>query len=155
MKDSSKQEVTELMHSLSDKGVDTQVNEVKVKEALDELRYDIFDFFKKRLNHIEEQERFKMKVQTALEGKISEDSLEFSELLSLYRLIFTESSTSSEQIINLFKPVPGANSPLQAVVQPEEKVDKFDEIFNSMSKEELERLNAVYRHLSKNEEKKD
>ena len=111
-------------------------------DPLDDLKTNIFTFFSGRMASITKQDNLLQLIQGRLELLLENDpELPLTEVLAIYRLISTKIAESSDSLIGLFRPTPGAGSPLAEAMTrqpiPKDPVAKF---FNSMSPKDLEKL---------------
>ncbi len=152
MRKKTQRDAQNLVAALQDTKVTRNVAEVvKAKDELDVLKTNIFDFFSNRIAHIETSESLKQLVQSKIEEKIEDDVLEFPDIMQVFRLLHQETSVASEQILNLFKPVAGASSPIMAsIANKAEKEDPIDAIHDEMTPNDLEAIDSLIKYLQKN-----
>lgn len=149
MNDETQQQTNELLKGLDDPATEKEVAEKKSMDPLESLKLDLFEFFKKRLNHIEAKERFSLKVQEKIEEKLEHDELTIDQLMAVYRLFQNKVGESSDSILGLFRPVPGATSPLvNSMTHREEGTDEIQRMFESMDNEQLQNMDQAYRVFS-------
>lgn len=150
----------DLFDAISNEDIVQESNMVTKISQVDALRSDIFDFFKDRMMRIRQAEILKMKAQEALEEQLDTGELNFQQILTIFTTASRESRNSAEAIISLFKPVPGANSILADSLGNAQKPDDYEEMFESMSQDELRKIDGLYKMLKsmikrESEEKED
>lgn len=140
-----------LIRELGDNSVTKKkVDAIPIGNPMEVFRSDILNFFKDRISVIAGQELIKQKVEQALIEKLESDELDFDQLMHLYSSVSKTALTSVEAIMSLFKPVPGAPSILaDKVVESESVEDKYKDIYEAMSPEELGKLDKLYKLLQK------
>lgn len=116
------------------------------------LRTDILVFFRQIMKDVEKKDSLKSELEESfledLRGN-GEEPLTFQQKMSLYKLISTQSNISAEGILSLFKPTPGAPSLLADNISKDTEVDKFDEIYEGMSPEELQNVQKFMTMMNK------
>lgn len=150
----------DLFDAISNDDIVQETNMITKLNQVDALRSDIFDFFKDRMMRIRQAEILKMKAQEALEDQLDTGELNFQQILTIFTTASRESRNSAEAIISLFKPVPGANSILADSLGNAQKPDDYEEMFESMSQDELRKIDGLYKMLKsmikkESEEKED
>lgn len=141
-----KKEVNTLIGALDDSKTVQESESLRIVDPLEELKINLFDFFKKRLKDIEHKEAFHKKVQAKIEEILQEGELTFEQLMQLSRLYQNQSHDDADSIIQLFKPVPGASSPLiDNISKEEEKKDDIQQFFDNLNSEQLQEMDSFYR----------
>jgi len=113
-----------------------------------ELRNDIFSFFRARMDRIKEQDKFKAKLQLSFEKLLEEGNLNFDQIVQLYRMISNESTSSSESIIGLFKPVPGAPSLLgENLSKKDDPDEQIKQVTTKLTPEKMQALDKLSKLL--------
>jgi len=123
MDDKTKKELGELFTHINDKDIERETNLINIAESdpLFSLKNVLFRFFQKRLDVIQEEEKFKSEIKNAIREKINNDELSSAQLISLYQKVCEQGVYSTNAILDVFKPSKeGAISPL---VQPHPKED--------------------------------
>lgn len=146
---------TELLEKMKDENIDNEVKEVVVKDEFRDLRMQLFDFFKNRMNAISSKEKILERINQRMFDYIDTNgNLTLEEMQSIYRMYAADSREATDSFLALFKPTPGTPSLLATnISEREEKKDKFDELYESMSAEDLQKFdkfvkafNAVNTH---------
>jgi hypothetical protein len=143
----------ELLSKLNDTNpMQKRVIEISNSDPLLRLKTSIFEFFVEHLKDVSSQERLRAKVQESFLEDLEnyEEPLTFQERMSLYKLISKEANSSSDSILGLFKPSPGAPSILAENLSREEnKDDIFEEIFSEMNVEERNSMEELRKLLDR------
>lgn len=151
-------QVEDLISAFEDENIDKQVDDIKDKNSMQELKLNIFKFFSSRLNFIQKKEKFAEEVQTQLRQKMNDDEVNFKDLMQLYKLCIQQNTFATDSITGLFKPAPGAPSPFtESMAKEEMKKDMYEEAFDSLKAEDLRKIDYLHRVLqevSKKEEDK-
>lgn len=146
---------TELLEKMKDKNIDNEVQEVIVQDEFRDLRMQLFDFFKNRMNAISSKEKILERINQRMFDYIDTNGdLTLEEMQSIYRMYAADSREATDSFLALFKPTPGTPSLLATnISEKEEKKDKFDDLYESMSAEDLQKFdkfvkafNAVNTH---------
>ena len=144
------EEVNQLIEIIDNPEIEDQVKDLKKIDPLESLKISIFNFFKKRLDYIQDKENFAIKIQKKIEEKLQNDEIELKDLMTLLRLYLQQTSFATEHITGLFKPAPGAPSPFtEQMSQKEKEMDDYERLFNEASPEQLQTLDKFYRMINK------
>ena len=136
---------TNLLKTMKDEKISQEVQVVQEIDEFRDLRMQLFSFFKERMKAISSKEKILQKINDRLlEYVESNDEMTLEEMQSIYRMYAADSREATDSFLALFKPTPGAPSLLaQNVSEKEEKKDKFDELYDSMSPDDLQKLDKL------------
>lgn len=150
MDDRTRNDANALMNGIrGSTGSSGEQIEDNVNKHIDKLRIEVFEFFKDRMKRIQTQEDLRSKIQTQLEAVVDRGELDFEQLKSLYAMVSRETAISSDSIISLFKPVPGASSILATqIAEEQEKKDGAERLFAMLGDENIRKIDALYRFVS-------
>lgn len=144
--DNFKDEAEKLIDIIKDKKDENQV--VPKQDPMGDLTRNIFHFFTDRMHAIEKRESLVDKAQQKLEDFLDEPDISFDDVMAIYRLVSSKSTESAESLISLFKPTPGAGSPLAEAVSREKKEDdSVDNFFRALTPDQLEKVDLLFRML--------
>lgn len=124
-------------------------------DLLENLRRTVLNFFITRTGSVTGLERIRNRLIQKLEERLDTDQLEFTEMLALFHALSNYIQLSSDSITSLFKPVAGAESVLAKTISTEDKKSAIEEYFNSLSKEDLEKLDTIDRLLRSTKDDKE
>lgn len=133
---------SQLLEKMQDEQLEAEVINVQEVDEFRDLRMQLFTFFKERMKAISSKERILQRINDRmLEYVDTNGELTLEEMQSIYRMYAADSREATDSFLALFKPTPGTPSLLaQNISEKEEKKDKFDELYESMSAEDLQRL---------------
>lgn len=132
---------TDLLKKMKDENIENEVKEVIEVDEFRDLRMQLFDFFKNRMQAISSKEKILQRINEKMFDYIDTNGdLTLDEMQSIYRMYAADSREATDSFLALFKPTPGTPSLLATnISEKEEKKDKFDEIYESMSAEDLQK----------------
>ena len=135
----------ELLGKLQDEQIENEVRAVEEIDDFRDLRMQLFSFFKTRMHAISAKEKILQKINQRMMDYIDmNDDITLEEMQSIYRMYAADSREATDSFLALFKPTPGTPSLLaQNISEKEEKKDKFDELYDSMSAEDLQKLDSL------------
>lgn len=135
----------QLLNKIQDKSLDRQIATVSDWDEFRDLRMQLFSFFKERMSAITAKEKILQKINDRMLDYVeTNDDLTLEEMQSIYRMYAADSREATDSFLALFKPTPGTPSLLaQNISEKEEKIDRFDEMYNSLSAEDLQKLDKV------------
>jgi len=116
------------------------------------LRTDILAFFRHIMAETQQKDTLKNELEVSFLEDIrgnNEEEITFQQKITLYKLISTQSNIAAEGILSLFKPTPGAPSLLAENISKDKELDKFDEIYEGMSSDELQKVQKFMTVMSK------
>ena len=149
-------DINQLIEAIDDTSIDKEIEEVKRQDPLEILKLNIFNFFSKRLLCIQEKESFTSLIQNKIKEKIELNELEFKDLMALYKLCLQQTTYSTAQITDLFKPAAGAPSPFtETMSRKAEEMDDYEKLFEGMTPKELEKVDKMYRLLQAIQKKEE
>jgi len=121
-------------------------NKIDKLDPLTTLRTSIFAFFESQMDTIGRREKILAKAQIRLEDFLDNSEVPLETVVNIYRLVSTQSGQAAESLIGLFRPTPGAGSPLAAAMSKTvEEEDPAEVMFKSMTPAQLEKLDLMYR----------
>ena len=146
----------DLLHEFgNDSETTSKVTRIQTSDPYVELKMNLLSFFKDRMSKITAQERLKEQVEQALELQLEGGDLSFEQILSLYRLVSTQNNASSDSLLSLFKPTPGAPSILaDNLGRQEEDKNMYDEMYEDFSSDQLQALDNLGKILTSLNKKK-
>jgi len=135
---------TELLKKIQDKDIEQEVEIIQEQDEFRDLRMQLFSFFKDRMKAISSKEKILQKINERMMLYVENaDDIPIEEMQSIYRMYAADSREATDSFLALFKPTPGTPSLLaQNISEKEEKKDKFDEMYESMSAEDLQKLDS-------------
>jgi len=149
----------DLLEKFSDSSEEAKkVNKVLEYDPYVDLKKSLLDFFKDRMNRITVQERLKERIEQELETLVDNGDLTFDQLLRLHSQVAKSNNVSTDSFLTIFKPTPGAPSILaENLAKQDERKDEFDEMYESLSSEQLRKLDKLSKLLQvmSDEEKED
>ena len=136
---------TELLKKMEDNNINNQVAVIQELDEFRDLRMQLFSFFKDRMSAITAKEKILQKINDRMLEYVEEnDELTLEEMQSIYRMYAADSREATDSFLALFKPTPGTPSLLaQNISEKEEKKDKFDELYDNLSPDELQKLDKL------------
>lgn len=140
---------TQLLERLDNHSeVQERVQQVVNMDPFVQLRLDLLEFFRNRIEEIQKHDSFITEIEDSLREELQSENLDFEEKMRLYKMITTQAILSQDGILSLFKPTPGAPSILaQNLSEKEEKEDKYAEIFERLSSKDLQKIDRLTRFL--------
>jgi len=139
----------ELLNKMKDKQVTEEVQVVQDMDEFRDLRMQLFSFFKDRMGAITAKERILQKLNDRILEYVDTEDMTLEEMQSVYRMYASDSREATDSFLALFKPTPGTPSLLaQNISEKEEKKDKFDELYESMNAEDLQKLDKFIKAFS-------
>lgn len=144
---------TQLLNQMENEEINKEVLQTQEVDEFKDLRMQLFSFFKDRMHAISSKEKILQRInERMLEYVDTNGELTLEEMQSIYRMYAADSREATDSFLALFKPTPGTPSLLaQNISEKEEKKDKFDELYESMSAEDLQKLDKFVK-LFKTEE---
>ena len=147
---------TELLNKMQDKQINNEVQVIQEMDEFRDLRMQLFSFFKDRMQAISAKERILQRLNTRIEEYVDSEDMTRVEMQSIYRMYAADSREATDSFLALFKPTPGTPSLLaQNISEKEEKKDRFDELYESMSPDDLQRLDKFIKAFKAVEVSKD
>ncbi len=151
-KNETNNEVNNLLNAFDDKNIDSEVDAINMQDPSIKSRSELFKFFTTRLAGLTKRESFKDKIQEALEEKIDDDEVTFQQLLSLYKIVYTEDSLAAESIISLLKPAAGVPNPLLTAMDTRKAVDDgIGSMHHELDTKGVKAIDMLYRALKQYE----
>jgi hypothetical protein len=153
-------EVNDVMSNMKDKDIDKKTNAIRLAESdpLFSLKTNLFEFFKKRLEIIQNEESFRIKIKEAILEKIENGEFSEAQLIQLYNATGDQSTTSTNSILDIFKP--GRDGGVSPLVQRETMRDHSTP--TEISPSDAEALNSLVEivkradnHINQREPEKD
>lgn len=146
----------DLLESFGDSSEPTEkVKKIYTTDPYIDLKRNLLEFFKERMNRISSQERLKERVEQELELLVDNSELSFDQLMRLHAQIAKNNNISTDSFLTIFKPTPGAPSILaENLAKKEESKDEFDEMYESLSSEQLRKLDKLSKLLETMAEEK-
>lgn len=139
---------------MSDKEIKKEVERISAEEPLVSLRNSIYDFFKSRLNKIENEGLFKGVVKEKILQKIEDDELSVPQLIGLYNDVVQAENSSIYALLDIFKPSKeGAVSPLANEVSSTNKPLSEGSAVSPEDAEALNLLTSLIKNAQKVENK--
>jgi len=154
-KNETNNEINNLLATFDDKNIDQEVEAINMRDPSIKTRTELFQFFSTRLAGLSKREEFKDKIQAALEEHIDKGEVSFSQLLSLYKTVFSESSLASESVLSLLRPSSNVPNPLLTAMDTRKTVDDFDNIHQELDTKSIKAIDTLYRALKKYETSDD
>lgn len=148
MTEKSRNEVNDIVVSLSDRELAKEVDAVRMIDPITSLRNTIFDSFKKRLEIIFDDEDIKTAAMDKLKEKISNDELTVPQLMSLVNSSRQNSTVAMDSLLSVLKPVPNATSPLFSNMD-KEREENIISAFDGVSGTEGEAISKLIRLMGK------
>ena len=140
-------ECTEILTSVQNAEVNVMT------DPYDEVRKSFFNFFITRMKEVKKSDEVLELITSKIKDKVENDEVSFEGLQDLYRMYSSQSRQSSENLLNLFRPTAGVGSVLSETIgKKEENQNEFDRVYESLSSEDLQKLDKVVKLL---EEQKD
>lgn len=139
-----------LLNTIDDEEINKEVNTLKRADPMMELRSDILGFFKTHIERINSQEKLRSTLQEEILAQIERGEVSFDQLHSLYNSVSRQETSAAEAIISIFKPTPGSPSSLAEVLGGRESIDdEFEQAYDNMSSEEMQKIDKLYRTMKK------
>jgi len=137
-----------MLQSLDDPKNQEKVKQVQSEDPFYHLKLNLLNFFQDRIRRIISQETLKGQIEEKLSEKVEMDELDFNNLLTLYNSVSKQNNASSESLLSLFRPTPGAPSILaENLGTPEKSKDDWEEIYDSLTPDQLQKIDKIRRLL--------
>ena len=138
----------DMLQSLDDPKNQEKVKQVQSEDPFYHLKLNLLNFFQDRIRRIISQETLKGQIEEKLSEKVEMDELDFNDLLTLYNSVSKQNNASSESLLSLFRPTPGAPSILaENLGTPEKSKDDWEEIYDSLTPDQLQKIDKIRRLL--------
>lgn len=142
-----KAKAAELIETLDNKSF---VRETKEKAMINNpevsLKADLYTFLINRINFIDSQNAFRDKIQAKLSQKIDDDTINTSDLMDLYKIVFSQSTVATESLFGLFKPTGTQNSnPLSKLLDIAGNEQKQNYLVNPMDSKDRQIIEKLQR----------
>jgi len=153
---SVRDEANSMIPIMRDKALSKEVDKVKRIDPLESLRFTLLDFFEGRLRAVEKVDGLKAKIQEVIIERLDSGEFDFGQIISLFRNVHKESTSSMDIILSIFKPnQEGKISPL---VDPETKTENDSlsgfENLDPEDAEVLDKLTRIVEVINKKEKDK-
>jgi hypothetical protein len=147
MREDEAQEAKEMMSTLIDPSFLNEARAIQEVDLMDDLKFEILKFFKTRVASISRADTIKEMAYQQLEGMIQGRELNFDQLMGVIRQVANENNSSADSIMSIFRSQGGPNggSPLQDIMRPMSDRSELTKAFESMSPEELRKIDATMR----------
>ena len=121
-----------------------------IQNGYDKVRENFFEFFTNRMSEIASKDALLKKISERMLEKLENDpDPTYENLQDMYRTISADSRMAVENILSLFRATAGVGSVLgETIGKKEEKVDEFDKVYDSMSSEDLQKLDKLLRLIN-------
>lgn len=132
------------------KKLDDKEKDVKVFSEVDPmliLRKDILSFFQGIMASVSKKESLKELIESSFIEDLESRELSFQDRISLYKLISTQANISSDSILSIFKPTPGAPSLLADNLSKDREDDHFDKMYANMKPDDLQKMDKLMKFL--------
>lgn len=146
---SDSNDITKFGSSLIKK-LDDKEKDVKVFSEVDPmliLRKDILSFFQGIMASVSKKESLKELIESSFIEDLESRELSFQDRISLYKLISTQASISSDSVLSIFKPTPGAPSLLADNLSKDREDDHFDKMYANMKPDDLQKMDKLMKFL--------
>ena len=151
-KNETNDEVNNLLNAFDNTAVESEVDALNMQDPSIKTRTELFKFFSTRLLGLSKREKFKDKIQEALEDHIENKDVTFAQLLSLYKVVYSESSLASESVLSLLKPASGVPNPLLTAMDTRKTVeDGYGDMHQELDTKSVKAIDMLYRALKKYE----
>lgn len=131
---------------MKDKEIDKETKEIRLqeKDPLFSLKTVLFEFFKKRLTIIQEEDLFRNRIKDAILERIENNDVTIAQLITLYGEISNENTFATNSILDIFKPSKdGSVSPIVQSNKPEDSATSSISDFDPLSPEDAEALQTL------------
>jgi hypothetical protein len=132
------------------KKLDDKEKDVKVLSEVDPmlvLRKDILSFFQGIMASVSKKESLKELIESSFIEDLESRELSFQDRISLYKLISTQANISSDSVLSIFKPTPGAPSLLADNLSKDREDDHFDKMYANMKPDDLQKMDKLMKFL--------
>lgn len=146
---SDSNDITKFGSSLIKK-LDDKEKDVKVFSEVDPmliLRKDILSFFQGIMASVSKKESLKELIESSFIEDLESRELSFQDRISLYKLISTQANISSDSVLSIFKPTPGAPSLLADNLSKDREDDHFDKMYANMKPDDLQKMDKLMKFL--------
>jgi hypothetical protein len=145
MKDETINETEKLIETFKNPEIIDTVEGAKLLDPVQQMRKDMMSFFTGRIESIQENKEFKDKVKDALLERIEKKDVSFSDLKSLFSMLYEQGTLENESVLSLLRPAgPNSTNPLLSAVLSRKDEDGADE---NIKPEDLPKLDKLYRLL--------
>jgi len=152
MKEKTSEEINNLLSEFDNPSINDEVTKLEMRDPSVKAQSELFDFFSTRLRGLSKRENFKDMIQLSLEAHIEAGEVSFSQLLSLYKIVYSESSLGAESVLALLRPTPGTPNPLLNAMDTRKAVnDSYDDMHNQLDSKSIQAIDLLYRALKKYE----
>ena len=132
------------------KKLDDKEKDVEVFSEVDPmlvLRKDILSFFQGIMASVSKKESLKELIESSFIEDLESRELSFQDRISLYKLISTQANISSDSVLSIFKPTPGAPSLLADNLSKDREDDHFDKMYANMKPDDLQKMDKLMKFL--------
>lgn len=132
------------------KKLDEKEKDVEVFSEVDPmlvLRKDILSFFQGIMASVSKKESLKELIESSFIEDLESRELSFQDRISLYKLISTQANISSDSVLSIFKPTPGAPSLLADNLSKDREDDHFDKMYANMKPDDLQKMDKLMKFL--------
>lgn len=144
MSDNMNDDIKEIIESLEDEDSQKEIDVVRNRDPMIELRNEIIDFIIDRASTIKQEEQFRSTVKNALLTKIQNNEVSVSQLINLLKAVDSDIVDSVESILSLLKPGQrGEVSPI--FVHQGNANDAIPEEFENLDSQQSEVLHKLGR----------
>lgn len=138
----------EVLSALEDKRLKNDALRAANTDSLGEMKANLIQFFKDRIETIKESDTLRKAFYQKMMDMLERDTLTFEQVVTGCKLLGNESNTASDSLLNIFRPVPGAQSLLLEVSRPPDKDEELKTAFKNYSAEELQAIERTMGHLA-------
>lgn len=114
-----------------------------IPSSQERLRNTLFRFFEDTIQKVNEEQTLMSALRDSFLEDVNNGVLDFAERESLYQLMASKQNNQVNNLLSLFKPVPGTPSMLADDVLPEKKEDSFQTLFERSSPQDLQKLSKL------------
>lgn len=139
---------------------DLELQEVKALPVAEDpffgLKKDLINFFSNRMNEIKAKDAIQKRIIEKFADMLEMDDLSFEQLMAIYRTVSSDSRSSTDSLLAIFRPTPGVESPFAAnISRNDEKQDAFEKIYENMTSEDLENIDTLLKLMKVVNKQKD
>jgi len=146
----------ELLQSLEHRYEDEEkVQAIRRRNPFEELKSTLIQFFNSRIHAIIDQYDVKTEITNSLREDLQSGALNFDQKMRFLKQVASEESISSDSLMSLFRPTPGAPSILASNLSKSvDSKDLIESMYDSMSSDDLSHLETLSHFIEKLSEKK-
>lgn len=126
-----------------------KVDNIKeLPDPYDKVREDFFNFFTDRMKEIAKKDNLLQTISDKIREKLDNDpDPSYDTLQELYKTLSNDNRKATADLLSLFQPTANTGSILSDSIAKREVVDEFQNVYDKMSSEDLQKLDIIMRYI--------